>query len=41
VLDPKKEKSWKEISLANGTDLLKGVTQLAVNAKGDKLVVAE
>ncbi len=39
VFDPKKEKSWKEIQLQAGAQLLKGVTRLAVNAKGDKLAV--
>jgi len=39
VFDPKKENSWKEIQLPAGAQLLKGVTRLAVNAKGDKLAV--
>ncbi len=39
VFDPKKGKSWKEIPLPAGTELLKGVTRFAVNAKGDKLAV--
>lgn len=39
MFDPKKGKSWKEIPLASGAELLKGVTRLAVNSKGDKLAV--
>jgi hypothetical protein len=39
ILNPKKEKVWNEIPLASGSELLKGVTRVAVNAKGDKLAV--
>lgn len=39
ILNPKKEKAWKEIQLTSGNELLKGVTRLSVNAKGDKLAV--
>lgn len=39
VLDPKKGNAWTEIKLAAGSELLKGVTRLAVNSKGDKLAV--
>ncbi len=39
VLNPKKDKIWSEIPLTSGRELLKGVTRLAVNAKGDKLAV--
>jgi hypothetical protein len=39
VFDPKKGKTWKEIPLTVGAELLKGVTRLAVNMKGDKLAV--
>jgi len=39
ILNPKKERAWKEIPLTSGSELLKGVTRLAVNAKGDKLAV--
>lgn len=39
ILNPKKEKAWNEIPLTSGRELLKGVTRLAVNAKGDKLAV--
>jgi len=39
ILNPKKEKAWKEIQLTSGSELLKGITRLAVNAKGDKLAV--
>ncbi|MBL7873152.1 MAG: hypothetical protein JNM78_16155 [Cyclobacteriaceae bacterium] len=39
VFDPKKGKSWKEIPLAIGAELLKGVSRLAINSKGDKLAV--
>jgi hypothetical protein len=38
VFDPKK-KSWKEVPLAGGAELLKGVSRLAMNSKGDKLAV--
>lgn len=38
-LNPEKEKAWKEIQMTSGSELLKGVTRLAVNAKGDKLAV--
>jgi len=39
VFDTKKGKAWVEIKLSTGSELLKGVTRLAVNAKGDKLAV--
>ncbi|MEQ1584885.1 MAG: hypothetical protein ABL895_03335 [Cyclobacteriaceae bacterium] len=39
ILNPKKNKTWNEISLTSGRELLKGVTRLAVNVKGDKLAV--
>jgi hypothetical protein len=39
VFDPKKGKSWKEIPLPAGAELLKGVSRLAINSKGDKLAV--
>lgn len=39
ILNPKKDKTWTEISLTSGRELLKGVTRLAVNVKGDKLAV--
>ncbi len=39
VFDPKKGKGWKEIPLTTGAGLLKGVTRVAVNLKGDKLAV--
>ena len=38
-LDPAKEKKWIEVSILSGTELLKGVTRLSVNSKGDKLAV--
>jgi Tol biopolymer transport system component len=36
---PAKEKEWKEIEIRFGKELLKGVTRLAINKKGDKLAV--
>jgi hypothetical protein len=39
ILNPKKDKTWSEIPLTSGRELLKGVTRLAVNLKGDKLAV--
>lgn len=39
VLNPKKDKTWTEITLTSGRELLKGVTRLAVNVKGDKLAL--
>ncbi len=39
ILNPKKEKTWKEISVVTGSEFLKGVTRLAVSPKGDKLAV--
>lgn len=39
ILNPKKDKTWSEIPLTSGRELLKGVTRLAVNAKGDKLAL--
>ena len=39
ILNPIKEKDWKEIQMTSGRELLRGVTRLAVNAKGDKLAV--
>jgi hypothetical protein len=38
VLNPA-EKVWREIQITSGQELLKGVTRLAVSAKGDKLAV--
>lgn len=38
VLNPV-EKVWREIQITSGQELLKGVTRLAVSAKGDKLAV--
>jgi len=38
-LNPTKDKTWTEISLTSGRELLKGITRLAVNVKGDKLAV--
>jgi len=38
-LDPAKEKKWGEVFLQSGNELLKGVTRLSVNSKGDKLAV--
>lgn len=34
-----KDKTWKPIHIEQGAELLKGVTRLAVSAKGDKLAV--
>lgn len=39
ILDPKKGNAWVELKLAAGSELLKGVTRLAVNLKGNKLAV--
>lgn len=40
VLDSKKPAAgWKQVEVAAGAELLKSVTRLAVNAKGDKLAV--
>jgi hypothetical protein len=39
ILNPHQENTWKEIQLLAGGELLKGVTRLAVSAKGDKLAV--
>ena len=38
-LNPAKGKTWIEVSIQSGNELLKGVTRLAVNAKGDKLAI--
>jgi len=38
-LDPAKEKKWIEVTVQSGSELLKGVTRLSVNSKGDKLAV--
>ncbi|MFM9837389.1 MAG: TolB family protein [Cyclobacteriaceae bacterium] len=38
-IDPIKEKEWSELEIKSGSELLKGVTRLAINKKGDKLVV--
>ncbi len=38
-IDPAKEKEWSEIELKSGNELLKGVTRLAINKKGNKLAV--
>jgi hypothetical protein len=38
-LDPAKENKWIEVSILSGNEMLKGVTRLSVNSKGDKLAV--
>ncbi len=38
-IDPVKEKEWSEMEIKSGKKLLKGVTRLAINKKGDKLAV--
>lgn len=38
-INPAKENKWVEVSLETGSELLKGVTRLAVNSNGDKLAV--
>jgi Tol biopolymer transport system component len=38
-IDPAKEKDWIELEIKSGKELLKGVTRLAINKKGDKLAV--
>jgi Tol biopolymer transport system component len=38
VLNPTKEKTWSEVTVTDNR-LLKGITRLAVSAKGDKLAV--
>ena len=38
-INPTKENKWIEVLIQSGSDLLKGVTRLAVNSRGDKLAV--
>jgi hypothetical protein len=38
-INPANENIWMEVSILSGSDLLNGVTRLAVNANGDKLAV--
>jgi hypothetical protein len=38
-LDPAKGMKWNTVSIQSGGELLKGVTRLSVNSKGDKLAV--
>ncbi|HRG07848.1 MAG TPA: hypothetical protein PLJ08_04670 [Cyclobacteriaceae bacterium] len=38
VFNPRKEKTWSEVTVTDSS-LLKGITRLAVNTKGDKLAV--
>lgn len=38
-LDPSKGKTWTEVAIQSGGELLKGVTRLSVNSRGDKLAV--
>ncbi len=38
-LDPAKGKTWTEVAIQSGSELLKGVTRLSVNSRGDKLAV--
>jgi len=38
-LDHARGKNWVEVSIQSGGELLKGVTRLSVNSKGDKLAV--
>jgi hypothetical protein len=42
-IDPVKEKEWSVVSIESGSELLKGVTRMAINKEGNKLaiVVAE
>jgi len=42
-IDPVKEKEWSIVSIESGSELLKGVTRMAINKEGNKLaiVVAE
>jgi len=38
-MDPKKDKTWKEVQVSSGAELLKGVTRLAVSADGKKIAI--
>ncbi len=38
-INPDKENKWLEVTIKSGSELLKGVTRLAVNSKGNKLAV--
>jgi Tol biopolymer transport system component len=38
-IDPTKEKEWIELKVKSGNELLKGVTRLVINKKGNKLAV--
>ncbi|MEY4929341.1 MAG: hypothetical protein RI909_65 [Bacteroidota bacterium] len=38
-LDPARGGKWMEVTIQSGSELLKGVTRLAINSKGDKIAV--
>jgi hypothetical protein len=38
-MDPKKDKTWKTVPITSGSELLKGVTRLAISADGKKMAV--
>ena len=38
-MDPKKDKTWKDVQVSSGAELLKGVTRLAVSADGKKIAI--
>ena len=38
-MDPKKNRTWKDLPVSSGAELLKGVTRLAISPDGKKMVV--
>ncbi len=38
-MDPKKDKTWKDVQVSSGAELLKGATRLAVSADGKKIAI--
>ncbi len=38
-INPTREKEWSEVGITSGSELLKGVTRLAINSKGNKVAV--
>jgi WD40 repeat protein len=38
-MDPKKNRTWKDVQISAGAELLKDITRLAISADGKKMVV--
>ncbi len=38
-MDPKKNRTWKDVQMSSGAELLKDITRLAISADGKKIAV--